>query len=239
MIDWLRSASADPVVEIAGRKLPIAIRRHPRARRLTLRLAPDGSEARVTMPRWCATREGVEFARSRATWLETQLAKVPEDVRIAHGTELPFRGTFLSVDFDPSRRRTPRVAGEHLLVGGPADSLHNRILRWLEAEAMRVFTADLDFYAGRAGLPVPDLRLSRAQKRWGSCSGKKCVRLNWRLVMAPDHVRRSVVAHEVAHLLHFDHSPAFHAALANLFEGDLADADTWLKREGRSLYRFG
>jgi predicted metal-dependent hydrolase len=49
-------------------------------------------------------------------------------------------------------------------------------------------------------------------------------------------VRRSVVAHEVAHLVHFDHSPAFRALLAGLFEGDLDDADQWLRLEGRGLY---
>jgi len=66
------------------------------------------------------------------------------------------------------------------------------------------------------------------------------VRINWRLIMAPDMVRRSVVAHEVAHLAHFDHSPRFKAHLGSLFEGDLAEADRWLKREGRSLYaHFG
>ena len=54
--------------------------------------------------------------------------------------------------------------------------------------------------------------------------------------MAPDFVRRSVVAHEVAHLLQFDHSPRFHAALAALYEGDLAAADRWLKQHGRGLY---
>ena len=64
----------------------------------------------------------------------------------------------------------------------------------------------------------------------------QCIRINWRLVQAPDHVRRSVVAHEVAHLVHFDHSPAFRALLAGLFEGDLEAADQWLRREGRGLY---
>jgi predicted metal-dependent hydrolase len=54
--------------------------------------------------------------------------------------------------------------------------------------------------------------------------------------MAPDFARRSVVAHEVAHLVHFDHSPRFHTLLANLFEGDVSEANAWLKREGRGLY---
>jgi predicted metal-dependent hydrolase len=49
-------------------------------------------------------------------------------------------------------------------------------------------------------------------------------------------VRRSVVAHEVAHLVHFDHSARFHALLAEIYDGDLPAADAWLKRHGRSLY---
>jgi predicted metal-dependent hydrolase len=49
-------------------------------------------------------------------------------------------------------------------------------------------------------------------------------------------VRRSVVAHEVAHLTHFDHSPAFHALLRALFEEEIGAADGWLKAHGRSLY---
>ena len=62
------------------------------------------------------------------------------------------------------------------------------------------------------------------------------MRINWRLVQAPDFVRRSVVAHEIAHCLHFDHSPAFHAALARIFDGDIAEADAWIKAYGRNLY---
>jgi predicted metal-dependent hydrolase len=108
--------------------------------------------------------------------------------------------------------------------------------RWLETEALRLLGEDLSHYCVRAGVSQPQLRLSRAVRRWGSCSGAGCIRINWRLVQAPDNVRRSVVAHEVAHLRHFDHSPAFRAMLGELFEGDLKAADAWLKREGRALY---
>ena len=62
------------------------------------------------------------------------------------------------------------------------------------------------------------------------------MRLNWRLVQAPDFVRRSVVAHEVAHLVHFDHSPAFHTLLDRLYEGDIELANRWLSKHGRTLY---
>ena len=106
----------------------------------------------------------------------------------------------------------------------------------LEGEAQRLLEADVAFYCERAGLTVPPLKLSRAQRRWGSCSDRKAIRINWRLVQAPDAVRRSVVAHEVAHLVHFDHSRRFHALLAEIFDDDLPAAERWLKAHGRRLY---
>jgi predicted metal-dependent hydrolase len=45
-----------------------------------------------------------------------------------------------------------------------------------------------------------------------------------------------VVAHEVAHLVHFDHSPAFHALLGEIYEADIRIADQWLREHGRGLY---
>ena len=125
-------------------------------------------------------------------------------------------------------------------VGGPQGTVPARLKRWLEAEALSLLADDLAHYCARADVAVPQLGLSRATRRWGSCSGKGVIRINWRLVMAPDHVRRSVVAHEVAHLVHFNHSPAFHALLDDLFEGEVDAANHWLKRHGRSLYaHFG
>ncbi|MXO58514.1 DUF45 domain-containing protein [Altererythrobacter salegens] len=236
MIDWLRGSSEDPVVEVGGRELPVAIRRHARAKRLTMRLAPDGSEVRVTLPRWCRTSDALVFARARADWLERQLAAVPQGAPPTPGGTLRYRGVEVVILWEQAHRRTPRLEGEDLLVGGPAESLSVRLQRWLENEAKRLLADDLAFYCQRAGRPAPQLRLSRAQRRWGSCSDRAAIRINWRLVQAPDLVRRSVVAHEVAHLAHFDHSPAFHAELARLFEDDIKAADRWLRDHGRSLY---
>ena len=240
MIDWLRPELYDPVVEVGGQALPMAIKRHPTARRMTLRLAPDGREVRVTIPKWGRTREALEFARSRAEWLETQLAKVEQPQAPIPGSILTFRGEDLAVDWQQGHPRRVQREGERLLVGGPLEALPARLERWLKAEARELMAADLAEYCQRANVPTPNIALSGAQRRWGSCSTSGTVRINWRLVMAPDEVRRSVVAHEVAHLVHFDHSPAFHALLRDLFEGDLKGADRWLKRQGRSLYRhFG
>ena len=240
MIDWLRDDHRDPSVDVAGCTLPIAIRRHPRARRLTMRLAPDGSELRITMPKWGRTIDAIAFANARIEWIKRQLGKLPESILVTDGASIPFRGENLTIHWHDGDARKVRKEDGQLYIGGPRERLSARLQRWLEAEAILLLDDDLAFYCDRAGLDMPELRLSRAQRRWGSCSGDgktgRRIRINWRLVMAPDHVRRSVVAHEVAHLVHFDHSPAFHHLLSRLFEDEIARADAWLKTQGRSLY---
>ncbi len=236
MIDWLRRTPEDLAIRIGERELPLAIRRHARARRLVMRLAPDGSEVRITLPRWGRTEDALVFARARIEWIERQLAAIPPIETPQPGGTIRYRGGELAIDWHPAHPRKARLEGDSMRIGGPAESLAVRVQRWLEGEAQRLLEVDLAFYCARAGHAAPPLRLSRAQRRWGSCSDRQAIRINWRLVQAPDAVRRSVVAHEVAHLTHFDHSPAFHALLGALFEGDLAEADAWLKARGRMLY---
>jgi predicted metal-dependent hydrolase len=204
---------------------------------MTMRLAPDGSAIRVTLPQWGRSAEALAFARSKASWLGAQLDALPAVAHPAEGGTLRLRGDALEIIHDPARPRRIVVDDGQLLVGGPAESLPGRLTRWLQGEARTLIAADLDHYCLKAAKPVPGLMLSSAQRRWGSCARDGTIRINWRLVMAPDFVRRSVVAHEVAHLVHFDHSAAFHALLDDLFEGDLRAANRWLKREGRTLYR--
>lgn len=218
-----------------GTQLPLVIRRHPTARRLTLRLAPDGGEARVSIPRWASFGEGRAFAMSRTGWLAAQRAAVPEVSALTPGDTVHFRGRPLTLEWDSALPRRPAIVGDALRLGGPVDGVEARVRRWLEGELLALAGIDLAYYCAAAQQPVPDLRLSRARRRWGSCSSSGTVRINWRLAMAPDFVRRSVVAHEVAHLVHFDHSPAFHGLLSRIYEGNVEDADLWLRRNGRAL----
>ena len=236
MIDWMRRENLEPELEIAGRTLPIELSRNKRAKRLTLRLAPDGSAVRITLPQWCRSAEAIAFAHARAEWLTQQLAKVPQARDPAQEGVLIYRGEEVRIAWREDAPRKPQLAKGELGIGGPRDTLNRRLQRWLEAEALALFAADARDYCVRGDLAPAEARLTRARRRWGSCSSEGVLRLNWRLVQAPDFVRRSVVAHEVAHLVHFDHSPAFHALLDRLFEGDIEEANSWLGKHGRSLY---
>jgi hypothetical protein len=236
MIEWLREQNLNPEIVIGDRTLPIELRRHPTAKRLTLRLAPDGSAVKITLPRWCASKEAIAFAHARTDWLSKQLEKVPAPRDPLETRRIDYRGRTLVVDWRSNAPRKPALCEDRLSIGGPEETLARRLQRWLESEALSIFSQDAEFYCRRAKLDVAPVRLTRAKRRWGSCSSEGVLRLNWRLIQAPDNVRRSVVAHEVAHLVHFDHSSQFHRLLDSLFEDEIEDANRWLSSHGRTLY---
>jgi hypothetical protein len=237
VIDWLRRNPREALaIDLGHACLPVVVRRHARASRMTLRLSPDGSEVRVTIPQWGRTGDALAFAKARSDWLAAQLVSLPLAHPVGHGAAIRYRGETVAIRHDAAAPRRPVLLEDAIVLGGPEAALQGRLRRWLESQARSLFIADLVHYCDLADKSPPRLLLSNAKRRWGSCAANGAIRINWRLVMAPDPVRRSVVAHEVAHLVHFDHSERFHALLENLFEGDIKAANQWLKREGRSLY---
>jgi predicted metal-dependent hydrolase len=82
-------------------------------------------------------------------------------------------------------------------------------VKWYRRHAERHFPERIDHFVPRLGVERPRIFLSDAVGRWGSCNSKREVRLNWRLMQAPPHVVDYVVAHELAHLVHLNHSARF------------------------------
>ncbi len=233
------SPDAPERLTINGRDYALVIRRHARANAIRLRTDPARGALLLTLPGHARLGEAIAFARAQADWIEASFAKAGAHIAIEPGALLPFRGVQHRIDWDMRHGRKVVVADGVIMLGGARDSLEARVMRWLRAEAKRLCAADLAEYCARAGVAVPALAISNAARRWGSCSANGTIRINWRLVMAPDEVRRSVVAHEVAHLRHMNHSADFYAWLDALFEGDRKSADRWLKAHGRGLYLVG
>ena len=152
---------------------------------------------------------------------------------------VPLFGRPRRIDWDPRRSRRIEVEADRLIVGGPREALEARILRWLKAEALALLGAETREMAAKAGVAAARIGVGDPSSRWGSCSASGTIRYSWRLVMAPDFVRRATVAHEVAHLVHLDHSPKFYALAERLLGEDPRRAQLWLRREGAALHSIG
>jgi predicted metal-dependent hydrolase len=235
--------AGDPVVDIEGERVPVRIRRNPRAKRISMRADAIKREIRITMPTYAPTKAAMDFVAQKRNWIALRLHSAPAVAPLCAGETVAFEGEPHRIVWSEAATRTVKLAegteGRELHLGGPEEMVETRILRWLKAQARNIYAEEVAHYCRKAGESIPALSLGDPRSRWGSCSSRGTISLSWRLVMAPAYVRRSVIAHEVAHMRHMDHSRAFYAWLDELFEGDRKAADRWLKMHGTGLQRVG
>lgn len=217
----------------------LSIRTSPRAKVMRLRVDPRTGAVLLTVPRPVSRKKALEWATGHREWIEKALAAVPAPTDIAPCAIIPFRGEPHEIAWLREAPRTVRVGPGRLTVGGPLEGLEPRVLRWLKREARAVLDRETREYAAKAGVTVSRVGVGDMLSRWGSCSSAGSIRYSWRLILAPEWVRRATVAHEVAHRLHMDHSPRFHALVRALFEADPAPARQWLRSHGPGLHRVG
>ena len=194
---------------------------------------------RLTVPRRVSRSAALDWARRQSAWVESQLARIEPAEPLVAGATIPFDGGMLLLRWDERAPRSPRLAESTLTCGGPSDRFGDRIARWLRDEARRRLVAETRILTARHAITDGPISVGDAGTRWGSCSASGAIRYNWRLILAPPAVRGYVVAHEVAHRVHMNHAPEFHAFQAELYDGDVGAARLELRRIGPRLKRVG
>lgn len=227
---WL---PADPV------PLLVRVTRHHAARRLRLRWDAMAGELRLTVPPRHRLASARAWVAAQTAWIARQRSVHPGGrVAVEPGVVLPYDGDDTTVLWSPTASRIPRLDNGMLMIGGPPERFAARVARWLAAQALADYVARVTPMAGDAGLAFSKIAVGDARRRWGSCSSAGVLRFSWRLMLAPPFVRQALVAHEVAHLAHLDHSPRFRALEQQLGGDDVAASRQWLRREGSALHRF-
>ena len=216
-------------IALGDRIVPYVLRR---AKRRTIGLTIDHRGLRVGAPARASLREIEALIFKHGEWVAQKLdewrsRRRAETLQIADGLRLPFLGNSLVIHLATGSNRA-QWGHEGQVEGSTAQNLAlclrsaadaPRVLeKALREEARRLFAARLAHYAGWLGLvKAPPLTLSAARTRWGSCSLKSGIRLNWRLIHFPPHIVDYVVAHELAHLREMNHSPRFWAVVGELY----------------------
>ena len=213
--------------------------RHTRARRMRLSVDPASGRVRLTIPPRASLKQAMAWANDHRGWIDAQRAKLPEGRPFVPGAMIPIEGEEVVIDWSPDRSRTVALIDGRLVCGGPIEGLSRRIESWLKRRALALLSEETAEFAAKAGVTVSRVAVADPKGRWGSCASTGAIRYSWRLICAPPYVRRSTVAHEVAHRLHMDHSPAFHAAYRHLLGDDPAPARAWLRRHGATLHWVG
>jgi predicted metal-dependent hydrolase len=216
------------VLSVNGREIPVTIVRSRRARRYVLRLRADGV-ARLTVPRHGTVAEAWQFAQRQSAWLERQwqhlAARPARSNEWPAGTEIFFRGERVKIETDGE---AVRLGSETIRTRDAGADLRPAIEKYLRALAARELPARTLEFAALHQLAVRRVTVRGQQSRWGSCSSKGGISLNWRLVQTPPFVRDYIILHELMHLRQMNHSTRFWQEVERVCP-DYRRAKQWLK----------
>jgi predicted metal-dependent hydrolase len=234
----LSTARSEPL-SLPGLAWPVEVRSHPQARSLKLRLDEARGLLTLTCPKRISRRAALDWALRQSEWVDRQVVRIEPGQPFLPGAVIPFRGRQLLLEWREELPRGPRLVGDALACGGPISSFPARIERFLRAQAREALSDETGKAAALAGVTIRSVAVGDASSRWGSCSASGSIRYSWRLILAPPHLLRWVVAHEVAHRRHMNHGPQFRALEAELFGGEVTAARAELRALGPRLKRVG
>lgn len=234
----LSTGNCDGSILVDGVEMPVRVRRSARARAYRLTLDSARRELRLSLPMRANLKRALGWAQEHEDWVRSQMAARPQGVTLDNGVLFPLEGREVRICWVEGASRTIRLEGDRLLLGGAAESVSARVLRWLKMRARAVLETESHAMAHDNGLIVASVGIGDPRSRWASCASSGAIRYSWRLILCPPEVRRATVAHELAHLLHMDHSPAFHAAHRRILGEDPRPARAWLRTHGSALHRF-
>jgi predicted metal-dependent hydrolase len=212
--------------------------RNPRARRYLLRLRSDGT-ARVTIPRGGSTAVARQFVERHAAWLERELQRLQTQPRKPAawtiGMQILLRGNAVRIEAGfNSETKTVRFGGEAVRVPDPVADLRPAIEGHLRRLATRELPPRVLELAARHGLTVRRVTVRSQKSRWGSCSRRGTISLNWRLIQTPAFVSDYICLHELMHLRQMNHSPGFWREMERVCP-DYRMARHWLKEHSGLL----
>lgn len=226
-----RPAKAPLLLQVGTETFPIAIARHRRARRYVLRMTAEGG-LRLTVPRGGSIEGGFAFAKKQGDWIARERARRQAQAGPwTDGTTVWFRGARLPLVVDAAA-----IAFANECIPRADAAADVRVT--FEAHVRTLATVELPprcrDLARDHGLTIGRVSVRNQRSRWGSCSSRGAIALNWRLIQMPPEVSDYVILHELMHVREPNHSRQFWREVASVCAG-WREAERWLCAHGREL----
>ena len=217
--------------------MDIKVIRSDKSGKLILRIDSKERIPVLSVPRFCSQRRAVKFVNDNMDWILQSLAKLPEIKNFCDGDTISLFGQSVTISHRPQEKGGVWLDGDLLCVSGKAEFLHRRIRDYIRRRAADEFYLRSKKLAEQIGCKLNGVVIKDTKSRWGSCSSLNNINYSWRIALAPDFVIDYLMAHEVSHLKHHDHSDSFWKCVANLCP-EWSKGNSWLRRNGKTLYAY-
>lgn len=231
------------VLPFTPEELPpyVKVKKSTRARRMALRLDVKERLFHLVVPRGMSLKKAQEFAEGHDKWMREKLNTLPKPVNFKNGSTVPVLGRCRTIRIVYSKDlKTTDILLKYneILVFTNQRNPAARIQRFLKDLAKETLTEMAERKAALIRRKVKSVRVRDTKSRWGSCAEDGCISFSWRLILAPYEAMDYVVAHEVAHLVHMDHSKNFWNLCRKLSD-NFIEGEYWMAQHAQELMRYG
>ncbi|MBL4740184.1 MAG: M48 family metallopeptidase [Sneathiella sp.] len=226
-----------PPLLIEGEEVSFRIKHVANAKRMKLRISAS-REVVLVLPKSVSVKKGLVFLEQEKPWITEQISKIQSPIAFENGAIIPLQGENYQICHVPDRRGLVWVEGGKLLVAGKTEHVPRRVYDWILREGKSVISEKALTFAEEIQVEVKKIALKDQKSRWGSCSPRGNLNFSWRLLLMPETILDYVVAHEVAHLRHMNHSADFWA-LVQKMHPEMETSKSWLKQNGVLFHKYG
>jgi len=221
--------------------------RRPRRKTASISVKPDSAVV-IIVPDKLPQDRIDQIIRSKARWIRSKL-RFNEEVLERHrpkeyvsGEAFAYLGRNYRLKVVEGEAGQASLSRGRMVVRLPSglsgqereQAIIGQLTAWYQAHALKRLREKVERLAGRLGAAPSEVGIKFYRGRWGSCHKDGRVYFNWRIIMAPHSVVDYVVAHELCHLVHHNHSAAYWKLVESVMP-DYQEAKAWLKVSGQGL----
>lgn len=220
--------------------------RSRRRKTAAIRISEKGIEVRV--PHWVDDKWVNDWVAQRADWVQKNSLRLKTNLdkfclKVSQGAFFPLRGEEYPINWHLGGKNQVLLSeGQiNIVLSSRSKKMEQERVRtclqqWYKVHADEYLSARLSYWEKQMELVSNSLKVRDYKRRWGSCNAKGDITFNWRLILADDAIIDYVVIHELAHLVHLNHSKQFWQLVERYCKNWRVLRDELQKRNGWVLW---
>ena len=215
----------------------IHINRKNKIRRLSLKVCRVTGKISINASLYLPNLDIINFFNKNRSWISKQLSKCVVPKIVDEGSILPVEGNCYEIVSNNNVSTIRFLESNKICLPKNIINVGHAVQKFLIVYCKSIMTPFIIEKSNLFKKKIHKISFKDTKSRWGSCSSKGSIMLNWRLIMAPPSVYKYVIIHELSHLVHMNHGYLFWKLVGELHPSYLSDRE-WLNKNGHEIRKY-
>ena len=215
----------------------IHINRKNKVRRLSLKVCRVTGKISINASLYLPNLDIINFFNKNRSWISKQLSKCVVPKIVDKGSILPVEGICYEIVSNNNVSTIRFLESNKICLPKNIINVGHAVQKFLIVYCKSIMTPFIIEKSNLFKKKIQKISFKDTKSRWGSCSSKGSIMLNWRLIMAPPSVYKYVIIHELSHLVHMNHGYLFWKLVGELHPSYMSDRE-WLNKNGHEIRKY-